>query len=61
MLFRSRSAHTVEALTGNVTRLRQATQLDALARELEASAGTMLADLNEWTASYSERSLEIPA
>ncbi|GLR47088.1 hypothetical protein GCM10007925_07990 [Sphingomonas astaxanthinifaciens DSM 22298] len=61
LLAASRSAHTVEALTGNVTRLRQATQLDALARELEASAGTMLADLNEWTASYSERSLEIPA
>ncbi|WP_300974514.1 hypothetical protein [Sphingomonas sp. LHG3406-1] len=61
LLAASRSAHTVKSLTGNVERLRQAGKLDQLARELEGSASIMLADLNEWTASYSERSLEIPA
>lgn len=61
LLAASRSAHTVKALSGNVERLRGAAKLDQLAKELEGSASIMLADLNEWTASYSERSLEIPA
>lgn len=61
LLAASRSAHTAEALRGNVARLQEVTRLDQLARELQAGASITLADLNEWTASYSERSLEIPS
>ncbi|GAA4041376.1 hypothetical protein GCM10022281_22990 [Sphingomonas rosea] len=61
LLAASRSAHTVEALDHNVARIAAASRLDQLAGELENSASIMLADLNEWTASYSERSLEVPA
>jgi hypothetical protein len=41
--------------------LRQVARLDSLATELETTAAIMLADLNEWTLAYRERSLEIPA
>ena len=57
----SRSANTAAALEANAARLRQATKLDTLAVELEHTASIMLADLDEWTVSYRERSLEIPA
>jgi hypothetical protein len=60
LLAASRSAHTVAALTANAQRLRQANKLDKLSAELETSAAIMLSDLNEWTATYRERSLEIP-
>jgi hypothetical protein len=61
LLAASRSAHTVAALTANAQRLREVTKLEQLASELETSAAIMLSDLNEWTATYRERSLEIPA
>ena len=61
LLAASRSAHTVAALTANAQRLKEVTKLDQLASELETSAAVMLSDLNEWTATYRERSLEIPA
>ena len=57
----SRSANTAAALEGNAARLQQASKLEALAVELEHTASIMLADLDEWTVSYRERSLEIPA
>ena len=57
----SRSANTAAALEANAVRLRQATKLDTLSVELEHTASIMLADLDEWTVSYRERSLEIPA
>ena len=45
----------------NATRLKHVFRNDLLAVELEKTAAIMLADLNEWTVSYRERSLEIPA
>lgn len=57
----SRSANTAAALEANAARLQQATKLETLAVELEHTASIMLADLDEWTVSYRERSLEIPA
>lgn len=60
LLAASRSAHTVAALTANAHRLRSAARLEQLAGELETSAAIMLSDLNEWSATYRERSLEIP-
>jgi len=57
----SRSANTAAALEANAARLREATKLETLSVELEHTASIMLADLDEWTVSYRERSLEIPA
>lgn len=57
----SRSANTAGALQANASRLQQASDLEALSVELERTASIMLADLDEWTVSYRERSLEIPA
>ena len=61
LLAASRSAGTAVALEANAERLRQATTIETLAAELENTAIIMLADLNEWKVTYSERSLEIPA
>jgi hypothetical protein len=61
LLTASRSEQTAIALEGNAARLRQVARLDSLATELETTAAIMLADLNEWTLAYRERSLEIPA
>ena len=61
LLAASRSAKTAQALEANGERLKHVANLDALAAELETTAAIMLADLNEWTLSYRERSLEIPA
>jgi hypothetical protein len=61
LLAASRSANTAHALERNAERLKQAWKNDVLAAELERTAAIMLADLNEWTVSYRERSLEIPA
>jgi hypothetical protein len=61
LLTASRSEQTAIALEGNAARLRQVAKLDSLAAELETTAAIMLADLNEWTLAYRERSLEIPA
>ena len=60
LLAASRSINTVAALNANADRLTSAAGLDQLASEMENTAAIMLADLNEWTVSYSERSLEIP-
>ena len=56
----SRSANTAAALEANAERLKKATKLEPLSIELEHTASTMLADLDEWTVSYRERALEIP-
>ena len=61
LLAASRSANTVVALEANAARLRQASQVEPLAAALGNTAAIMLADLNEWSVAYSERSLEIPA
>lgn len=61
LLAASRSANTALALQRNATRLKHVFRNDLLAVELEKTAAIMLADLNEWTVSYRERSLEIPA
>jgi hypothetical protein len=60
LLAASRSAGTVEALNANAERLHQAESLESVTLEMEATAAIMLADLDEWTVAYSERSLEIP-
>ena len=61
LLAASRSENTATALQRNAARLKHAFRNDLLAAELEKTAAIMLADLNEWTVSYRERSLEIPA
>ena len=61
LLAASRSANTALALQRNAARLKHVFRADLLATELEKTAAIMLADLNEWTVSYRERSLEIPA
>ena len=60
LLAASRSAGTVDALNLNAARLHEARSLEAVTLEMEATAAIMLADLDEWTMAYSERSLEIP-
>ena len=61
LLAASRSANTSTELMANAERLKDATKLETVALELQNTARIMLADLNEWTVTYSERSLEIPA
>ncbi|MGB7406511.1 MAG: hypothetical protein WA906_12545, partial [Pacificimonas sp.] len=61
LLAASRSAATAADLDAAVTRIEAADDLDELARELEAAASIMLADLDEWTMAYQERELAIPA
>lgn len=61
LLAASRSQQTAIALEKIAKRLGQTTKLDAIATELETAAAIMLADLNEWTLTYRERSLEVPA
>ncbi|MEO7787379.1 MAG: hypothetical protein ABIR77_06085 [Sphingomicrobium sp.] len=60
LLAASRSANTAIALAANAARLQDIDELEPLAAELRNSAAIMLADLNEWSVAYSERSLEIP-
>lgn len=61
LLAASRSMNSAMALDASATRLAEVTDAGSLARELEHAASIMLADLNEWTIAYRERSLEIPA
>lgn len=61
LLAASRSANTAIALAANSDRLKGAADLETMANELKNTAAIMLADLNEWSVAYSERSLEIPA
>ncbi len=61
LLAASRSAKTVNALNANAAKIAKLTAIDALSAELDNTAEIMLADLNEWTVAYRERSLEIPA
>ncbi|OBX19710.1 hypothetical protein A9995_03845 [Erythrobacter sp. QSSC1-22B] len=61
LLQASRSAETAIALDASAQRLSKVTDLETLSTELCRAAAIMLADLDEWTTSYSERSLEIPA
>ncbi len=61
LLAASRSLKTVSALNGNAEKLTKLIALDTLSAELDNTAEIMLADLNEWTVAYRERSLEVPA
>ena len=61
LLQASRSAESAAALRENARRLSEIDDIEGLARELQATSFIMLADLNEWTTAYSERSLEVPA
>lgn len=61
LLAASRSASSATALDASAVRLSRVSDAEGLARELEHAASIMLADLNEWTTTYRERSLEIPA
>ena len=60
LLAASRSASTAAALEAMAARLTEADDAESLAHGLEHGASIMLADLNEWTIAYRERSLEIP-
>ena len=60
LLAASRSASTAAALEAMAARLTAANDAEELAHGLEHGASIMLADLNEWTIAYRERSLEIP-
>lgn len=61
LLAASRSQQTAIALQKIAARLQHTTKLEELATQLESTAAIMLADLNEWTLTYRERSLEVPA
>ena len=60
LLAASRSASTAASLEAMAARLTAANDAEELAHGLEHGASIMLADLNEWTIAYRERSLEIP-
>lgn len=61
LLQANRSAESAAALRQNARRLAEIEDIEELAAELQATSYIMLADLNEWTTTYSERSLEVPA
>lgn len=61
LLQASRSAQTAAALRKNARCLAEIEDIEDLTRELQKTSFIMLADLNEWTTTYSERSLEVPA
>ncbi|WP_156500286.1 DUF4231 domain-containing protein [Croceicoccus bisphenolivorans] len=60
LLAASRSDSTVVSLEANGARLAEITELDELTVELRKTATIMLADLNEWSLTYRERSLQVP-
>ncbi|MFN2098720.1 hypothetical protein [Altererythrobacter sp. MF3-039] len=61
LLQANRSAESSAALRQNAKRLAAIENIEELAAELQVTSHIMLADLNEWTTTYSERSLEVPA
>ncbi len=61
LLTASRSISTAEALEVDVGRLEALEDPEDLAKALEQTTQVILSDLNQWTVSYSEKSLEIPA
>ena len=61
LLAASRSRATADALEASIAGIENADGLETLSRQIEHAAEVMLADLDEWTMSYRERSLEIPA
>ncbi len=61
LLAASRSHASAARLEAIEAAIEQTDQLDELTAELEDVARTMLADLDEWTLAYRERSLQIPA
>lgn len=61
LLAASRSVNTANSLAANSEKLAQVREIEELAGELQRTAEIMLADLNEWTVAYSERSLQVPA
>lgn len=60
LLAASRSDNTVLSLEANRVRLEEITELDEVREELRNTANIMLADLNEWSLTYRERSLQVP-
>ncbi|RVQ66951.1 hypothetical protein EKN06_08355 [Croceicoccus ponticola] len=56
----SRSHNTVRALAANEARLAEIREIDDLTAELRNTAAIMLADLNEWSLAYRERTLQVP-
>lgn len=61
LLQANRSVESAAALRENARRLDELDDIEDLAAELQVTSYIMLADLNEWTTTYSERSLEVPA
>jgi hypothetical protein len=61
LLTASRSISTAEALEVDLGRLEALENPEELAKVLEETTQVILSDLNQWTVSYSEKSLEIPA
>lgn len=61
LLQANRSAESAAALKQNARKLDKVDNIEDLAEALQATSFIMLADLNEWTTAYSERSLEVPA
>ncbi len=61
LLAASRSISSAAAFDTSAARLGRVSDAEDLAREFGHAASIMLADLNEWTITYRERSLEIPS
>ncbi len=61
LLTASRSLITAEKLEVELGRLEALDDPEELAKVLEQTTRVILADLNLWTVSYSEKSLEVPA
>lgn len=61
LLTASRSISTAEALECDLERLEELDDPEELAKKLEQTTLVMLSDLAQWTVSYSEKSLQVPA
>ncbi len=61
LLQANRSAASAAALRKNAKRLAEIDNIEELAEELQVTSFILLSDLNEWTNTYIERSLEVPA
>lgn len=61
LLTASRSISTAEALEGDLELLEELDDAEELAKKLEQTTLVMLSDLAQWTVSYSEKSLQVPA
>lgn len=61
LLTASRAISTAEALEKDIERLAALDDPEELAKKLEQTTLVMLSDLAQWTFSYSEKSLQVPA